>query len=165
MHDPARPTPWTSDHAPGSKADLYGELVRELDALFAGEPDPVANAANAAAAVFHALPELNWAGFHFLRGGELVLGPFQGCPACVRIALGQGVCGTAQQSQLPTDEAVMFADAVHPTHAARAVRCWAPKDFLVAITQSSERDRPTIHGAFDFETGRKHPHVGRACCR
>jgi GAF domain-containing protein len=95
MHDPARPTPWTSDQGPGNKADLYGELARELDALFAGEPDPVANAANAAAAVFHALPELNWAGFYFLRGGELVLGPFQGRPACVRIALGQGVCGTA----------------------------------------------------------------------
>lgn len=95
MHDPARATPWTSDQAPGNKADLYGELARELDALLAGEPDPVANAANAAAAIFHALPELNWAGFYFLRGGELVLGPFQGRPACVRIALGQGVCGTA----------------------------------------------------------------------
>ncbi len=57
---------------------------------FTGEPDPVANAANAAAVVFHALPELNWAGFYFLRGSELVLGPFQGCPACVRIALGHG---------------------------------------------------------------------------
>jgi L-methionine (R)-S-oxide reductase len=95
MHDAARPTPWASHQTPGSKADLYGELVRELDALFTGERDPVANAANAAAAVFHALPELNWAGFYFLRDGELVLGPFQGRPACVRIALGRGVCGTA----------------------------------------------------------------------
>jgi len=95
MHDPARPTPWTSDQAAGNKVDLYAELARELDALFTGEPDPVANAANAAAAVFHALPDLNWAGFYFLRGDELVLGPFQGRPACVRIALGQGVCGTA----------------------------------------------------------------------
>ncbi len=77
------------------KADLYDELARELDALLAGEPDPVANAANAAAAIYHALPELNWAGFYFLRGDELVLGPFQGRPACVRIALGKGVCGTA----------------------------------------------------------------------
>ena len=95
MHDPARPAPWTSDRALDSKADAYGDLARELDALFTGEPDPVANAANAAAAVFHALPELNWAGFYFLRGSELVLGPFQGRPACVRIALGHGVCGTA----------------------------------------------------------------------
>ena len=77
------------------KAALYDELARELDALLAGEPDPVANAANAAAALYHALPELNWAGFYFLRDGELVLGPFQGRPACVRIALGTGVCGTA----------------------------------------------------------------------
>src|SRR5215813_12670309 len=95
MHDPARPAPWTSDRAPGNKADLYGELAQELDALLTGEPDVVANAANAAAAVFHALPALNWAGFYFLRNDELVLGPFQGRPACVRIALGRGVCGTA----------------------------------------------------------------------
>ena len=95
MHDPAPATSWTPDWALGSKADVYGELAREMDALLTGEPDPVANAANAAAAVFHALPELNWAGFYFLRNGELVLGPFQGRPACVRIALGRGVCGTA----------------------------------------------------------------------
>src|SRR6185312_13597519 len=95
MHDPARPMPWTSDQPPGNKADRYGELARELDALLTGESDPVANAANAAAAIYHALPELNWAGFYFLRQGELVLGPFQGRPACVRIPLGKGVCGTA----------------------------------------------------------------------
>src|SRR5271169_2376487 len=95
MHDPVRSTPWTSGQAPDSNADRYSELARELDALFTGEPDSVANAANAAAAIYHALPELNWAGFYFLRGGELVLGPFQGRPACVRIGLGHGVCGTA----------------------------------------------------------------------
>jgi GAF domain-containing protein len=77
------------------KADTYGDLERELEALLSGEPDPVANAANAAAAIYHALPELNWAGFYFLRNEELVLGPFQGRPACVRIGLGKGVCGTA----------------------------------------------------------------------
>ena len=69
--------------------------MAELDALLRGELDPVANAANAAAAIFHSLPELNWAGFYFLQGQELVLGPFQGKPACVRIPLGKGVCGTA----------------------------------------------------------------------
>jgi L-methionine (R)-S-oxide reductase len=95
MHDTARPTPWTSDRAVGNKHELYGELAQELDALLSGEPDPVANAANAAAALYHALPDLNWAGFYFLRDRELVLGPFQGRPACVRIALGKGVCGTA----------------------------------------------------------------------
>ena len=95
MHDASRPAPWTTVSREVGKPALYDELARELDALLAGELDPVANAANAAAAIFHALPELNWAGFYFLRGGELVLGPFQGRPACVRIALGQGVCGTA----------------------------------------------------------------------
>jgi L-methionine (R)-S-oxide reductase len=64
----------------------------------AGETDPVANAANLAALLFNALPTVNWAGFYFLREGELVLGPFQGLPACVRIALGRGVCGTAARS-------------------------------------------------------------------
>jgi len=77
--------------ATGSAADLL-ELA---DGAFAGERDPWANAANAAALVFETLPELNWAGFYFLRGGGLVVGPFQGRIACVRIPLGQGVCGTA----------------------------------------------------------------------
>jgi len=106
MHDPTRRALWSSDWCDLGKAALYAELARELDVLLAGEPDPVANAANAAAALYHALPELNWAGFYFLRGGELVLGPFQGRPACVRIALGQGVCGTAaaeRRSVLVTD--------------------------------------------------------------
>ena len=95
MHDPTRPAPWSPVPRERDKATLYDELARELDALLAGELDPVANAANTAAALYHALPELNWAGFYFLRDGELVLGPFQGRPACVRIAVGTGVCGTA----------------------------------------------------------------------
>jgi GAF domain-containing protein len=66
-----------------------------LQALLEGETDLVANAANTAALLFHGLPELNWAGFYLMNGGELVLGPFQGKPACVRIAVGRGVCGTA----------------------------------------------------------------------
>jgi L-methionine (R)-S-oxide reductase len=95
MHDPERPTLWTSVRREGDKAVLYAELAGELDALLAGEQDRVANAANAAAAIYHALGALNWAGFYFLRGDELILGPFQGRPACVRIPLGKGVCGTA----------------------------------------------------------------------
>jgi L-methionine (R)-S-oxide reductase len=95
MHDPARPAPWSSTLRSDSKIACYAELKAELDALLSGEPDPTANAANAAAAIYYALDELNWAGFYFLRGSELVLGPFQGRPACVRIALGRGVCGTA----------------------------------------------------------------------
>ena len=78
-----------------SKPQLYAELASELRALIEGEPDQIANMANAAALIYHSLPQLNWAGFYLLKGGELVVGPFQGKPACVRIAMGKGVCGTA----------------------------------------------------------------------
>lgn len=75
--------------------DDSADLLVLAAGAFAGERDPWANAANAAALVFERLPDLNWAGFYFLRGGGLVVGPFQGRVACVRIPLGQGVCGTA----------------------------------------------------------------------
>jgi L-methionine (R)-S-oxide reductase len=78
-----------------SKAAAYGEINRQLGGLFAGERSGLANAANMAATLYQALPDLNWAGFYFLQGGELVLGPFQGKVACVRIAVGKGVCGAA----------------------------------------------------------------------
>ena len=73
------------------------DLLEELRGLLAGEDDPVANAANMAALLFQRVPGLNWAGFYFLRGDTLVVGPFQGLPACTRIPLGRGVCGTAAQ--------------------------------------------------------------------
>jgi L-methionine (R)-S-oxide reductase len=73
----------------------YRELARDLTALLSGERDLIANAANTAALLYDALPGLNWAGFYLYKSGELVLGPFQGKPACVRIAIGKGVCGTA----------------------------------------------------------------------
>jgi len=73
----------------------YASLAEELNGLLAGETDFIANAANAAALLFDTLPDINWAGFYFLRQDELVVGPFQGKPACVRIPLGKGVCGTA----------------------------------------------------------------------
>jgi L-methionine (R)-S-oxide reductase len=88
------------------KPELYRELATQLAALLAGETDPVANAANMAALIYHGLPDLNWAGFYFRRGGELVLGPFQGKPACVRIPIGSGVCGTAAARA----ETVLVAD-------------------------------------------------------
>ena len=78
-----------------SQPELYRDLATQLAALLAGETDLVANAANMAALIYHELPDLNWAGFYFRRREELVLGPFQGKPACVRIPLGSGVCGTA----------------------------------------------------------------------
>ena len=74
---------------------LYASLLDQAKALLAGERDATANAANLASLVFHTLPDLNWAGFYWMKDGGLVLGPFQGKPACVRIALGKGVCGTA----------------------------------------------------------------------
>ena len=81
---------------PGDKRAAYARLEQDLAALVGGETDLVANAANTAALVFAVLPRLNWAGFYFARaGGELLLGPFQGRPACVRIAAGRGVCGAA----------------------------------------------------------------------
>jgi len=76
-----------------SKTELYDQLASQLSSLLAGERDLTANAANFSALLFHSLPDLNWAGFYFVKDGELVLGPFQGKPACVRIRVGQGVCG------------------------------------------------------------------------
>lgn len=76
-----------------SKYDLYERLAAQLSSLLAGERDLIANAANFSSLIFHSLPDLNWAGFYFEKDGELVLGPFQGKPACVRIKIGQGVCG------------------------------------------------------------------------
>ena len=78
-----------------TKGETYEGLAAQLRALMEGEDDFIANAANFSSLIFHALPELNWAGFYLLKGNELVLGPFQGKPACVRIPLGSGVCGTA----------------------------------------------------------------------
>jgi GAF domain-containing protein len=76
--------------------------LRQVEGILDGERDPIANAANVSAVLFHELPDVNWAGFYFLRDGELVLGPFQGHPACVRIALGAGVCGTAAERRETT---------------------------------------------------------------
>ena len=98
-----------------TKAELYDEVARQLGGLLAGERDWIANSANTAALIFGALPDLNWAGFYLLRGSELVLGPFQGRPACIRIALGRGVCGTAA-----ADRRAVRVDDVHafPGHIA-----------------------------------------------
>ena len=81
------------------KPSLYAELNEAAAALVAGEPDPIANMANVAALLWESLPELNWAGFYRNVGGELVLGPFQGRPACIRIPFGTGVCGVAAQTR------------------------------------------------------------------
>jgi GAF domain-containing protein len=100
---------------PISKSELYANLAAQLRGLLEGERDFIANAANFASLLYHSLPDLNWAGFYLHKDGELVLGPFQGKPACVRIALGKGVCGTAAEQRQ-----TILVDNVHdfPGHIA-----------------------------------------------
>ena len=97
------------------KSEFYAELRAQLAALLEGESDLIANTANMASLLYHTLPDVNWAGFYLLKQGELVLGPFSGKPACVRIAMGKGVCGTAAAAR----ETVLVED-VHafPGHIA-----------------------------------------------
>ena len=90
---------FTSQALAGSKPEQYAQLAGQARALLHGERDRVANAANLSALVYHALPQLNWVGFYFFDGTELVVGPFQGQPACVRIALDKGVCGAAASTR------------------------------------------------------------------
>ena len=110
MFQTARPDPALP------KAEAYRDLLSQAEGLFHGETDAIANAANLSALIYHGLPDLNWAGFYLLRSAdELVLGPFQGQPACIRIPLGRGVCGTAAERR----ESVLVED-VHafPGHIA-----------------------------------------------
>jgi GAF domain-containing protein len=94
-------------------ATLYDQLASQLRSLLTGERDLIANAANFSALLFHSLPDVNWVGFYLWKDGELVLGPFQGKPACIRIALGKGVCGTAAERR-----ETVLVDNVHefPSH-------------------------------------------------
>ena len=98
-----------------TKTELYTNLTSQLRSLLEGERDFIANAANFSSLLYHSLPDLNWTGFYFQKGGELVLGPFQGQPACVRIAIGKGVCGTAAEQRQ-----TILVDNVHefPGHIA-----------------------------------------------
>jgi L-methionine (R)-S-oxide reductase len=105
------------------KPALYRELAQQLEGLLSGERDPIASAANTAALLFTTLPDLNWAGFYFLKSpDELVLGPFQGKPACVRIAVGRGVCGTAvaQRRTMLVEDVHAFADHIACDAASRS---------------------------------------------
>lgn len=90
---------FTASTLTGTKPAQYAQLAEQARALLAGERDRTANAANLSALVYHALPDLNWVGFYFFDGTELVVGPFQGQPACVRIPLDRGVCGAAASSR------------------------------------------------------------------
>jgi len=90
---------FTATALTGSKPDQYAALLEQARGLLHGERDRIANAANLSALVYHALPALNWVGFYFFDGTELVVGPFQGLPACVRIGLDRGVCGAAASTR------------------------------------------------------------------
>lgn len=108
-------TTFTAGRPAGTKPEIYRELLSQARGLFEGERDPIANAANLAALIGLGLEDLNWSGFYFRKSDELVLGPFQGKPACVRIALGKGVCGTAAAKR----ETVMVPDVrAFPGHIA-----------------------------------------------
>ena len=102
--------------------EFYAELARQAEGLLAGEQDWIANAANLASLIYNSLPDLNWAGFYFLKGDTLVLGPFQGKPACVRIAMGRGVCGAAVQQRrtLRVDDVNAFPDHIACDSASRS---------------------------------------------
>jgi L-methionine (R)-S-oxide reductase len=130
-----------------SKADLYREMEGQLTALFAGERDGLANAANMSAVLYETLPDLNWAGFYFRRGRELLLGPFQGKVACVRIAMGQGVCGTAAER----GETIVVADVdAFPGH----IACDAASrsEIVVPLMENGR-----LLGVLDIDS----PHLGR----
>jgi GAF domain-containing protein len=125
-----------------SKPELYRDLAGQLAALLAGEGDRIANAANMAALVYHGLPDLNWAGFYFRRSAELVLGPFQGKPACLRIPIGRGVCGTAARRA----ETVRVAD-VHDFPGHIACDPVSRSELVVPLIQGEE-----VLGVLDLDS-------------
>jgi len=131
-----------------SKPELYAELAQQAQGLLHGETNLVANAANFAALVYHALPDINWCGFYFHDGNELVVGPFQGKPACVRIAIGRGVCGAAaaaRATQLVRDV------NKHPDH----IACDAASQSEIVVPLI--RADGSLLGVWDVDS----PHVAR----
>jgi L-methionine (R)-S-oxide reductase len=125
----------------------YASLAEELVGLLTGERDFIANAANTSALLFDALPDINWAGFYFLRNGELVVGPFQGKPACVRIPLGKGVCGTAAANR----KTIVVRD-VHEFPGHIACDAASQSEIVVPLLRGDE-----LLGVLDIDS----PSVGR----
>ena len=123
---------------------LYADLQRALEGLLAGEQDLIANSANFAALVYETLPDLNWAGCYFLHGDELVLGPFQGRPACVRIAVGRGVCGAAVQRR-----ASVLVPDVHEFPGHIACDAASRSELVVPLFHSGR-----VVGVFDLDSPR-----------
>ncbi len=126
----------------GSKPEQYAQLAAQAAALLDGERDRVANAANLSALVYHALPELNWVGFYFFDGTELVVGPFQGLPACVRIPLDKGVCGAAAR----TGQTQRVAD-VHAFPGHIACDAASRSELVVPLLRDG-----TLIGVFDLDS-------------
>lgn len=129
------------------KDETYRALAGGLAAVFDGERDALANAANMCALLYETLPAVNWAGFYFLRGSELVLGPFQGKVACVRIALGKGVCGTAAARR----ETLIVAD-VHEFPGHIACDAASRSEIVVPLLQDGK-----LWGVLDIDS----PQPGR----
>ncbi len=115
------------------KPTFYADLLAALDGLTTGEPDAIANMANAAALLWETLPGINWAGFYRNVGGELVLGPFQGRPACIRIPFGRGVCGAAAESRQ-----VQRVDDVHAFPGHIACDAASQSELVVPIVRGGE---------------------------
>jgi L-methionine (R)-S-oxide reductase len=112
---------------------MYRDLAAALEGLLSGEPDPIANMANASALIFETLPDVNWVGFYRNVGGELVVGPFQGRPACIRIAFGDGVCGAAA-----TSRQVQRVDDVHAFPGHIACDAASVSELVVPIVRDGE---------------------------
>lgn len=131
----------------GSKAEQYAQLAGQARALLAGERDRIANAANLSALVYHALPALNWVGFYFFDGNELVVGPFQGQPACVRIPLDRGVCGAAARSgeTQRVDDVNAIADHIACDSASRS-------ELVVPLFMPATAGNDALIGVFDLDS-------------
>ncbi|MFC5755706.1 GAF domain-containing protein [Rhizobium sp. GCM10022189] len=125
-----------------NKAEFYRELARQLEGLLAGEPDMIANAANTSALIYQMMSGLNWAGFYLLKGDELVLGPFQGKPACVRIPVGRGVCGTAVK-----ERASILVEDVHAFPGHIACDAASRSELVVPVRNGGE-----IVGVIDLDS-------------
>jgi len=136
-------------HLNGSKPEQYAQLAQQARGLLSGERDRIANAANLSALVYHALPDLNWVGFYFFDGRELVVGPFQGKPACVRIGLDRGVCGAAARTRTTqrVADVAAFPDHIYCDGDSRS-------ELVVPLFARDESNNERLLGVFDLDSPR-----------